>query len=201
MFYFMEKRDNNFVAMQKNDSEMNSSFPLFVYGTLKKGFSNYERHCTTAVSVEKAWCWGRLYDLDAGYPAMEIPEACIQAVGTSAYLLDAQQKGKVVNFDAPHGDWDLVQGELMWFSYPAQEIPPIDLLEDFDPEGGNNLYERVLVTIKTEEELLNAWTYVMTSSQHGGKRVSLNQSGVAEWLSQDSGYIGESQTAASLQAR
>lgn len=175
-----------------------SRFLLFVYGTLKQGYSNYERHCRTAVSIQKACCWGRLYDLDAGYPALEIPDTAIQAVGTASYLLDAQQKGKALNFDAPLGDWDMVRGELMCFEHPETEIPPIDLLEDFDPKGEHNLYERVLITVKTEDDLVNAWTYVMKGSQHGGRRISLNQSGVAEWLKSQSGYIDTHQTASSL---
>ncbi len=173
-------------------------FPLFVYGTLKKGFPNYARHCATAVSIESAWCWGRLYALEAGYPAMELPEQAIQAIGTVEYKLDAQQQGKVLNFEPPRGDWDMVQGELMYFKNPNQEIPPIDLLEDFNPGSDKNLYERVLITIKTENGLVNAWTYMMKDGKHGGSRLSLSQEGVVEWKSTDTGYIGESQTAASI---
>ncbi|MDY3331825.1 MAG: gamma-glutamylcyclotransferase family protein [Pelistega sp.] len=173
-------------------------FPLFVYGTLKKGFPNYARHCSTAVSIESAWCWGRLYALDAGYPAMELPELSIQAVGTQEYKLDARHQGKVLNFDPPRGDWDMVQGELMYFKYPDQEIPPIDLLEDFEPGNPNNLYERVLITVKTEEGLVNAWTYMMKDGKQVGSRLSLNQEGVVEWRCSDTGYIGEAQTASSI---
>lgn len=173
-------------------------FPLFVYGTLKKGFSNYARHCTTAVSIEPAWCWGRLYALDAGYPAMELPEQAIQALGTAEYKLDAQQQGKILNFDQPRGDWDLIQGELMYFRHPDKEIPPIDLLEDFRPDSEQNLYERVLITIKTAEGLVNAWTYMMKDGKQVGSRLSLNQEGVVEWKSSNTGYIAESQTASSI---
>lgn len=173
-------------------------FPLFVYGTLKKGFSNYARHCASAVSIEPAWCWGRLYSLDAGYPAMELPELSIQAVGTIEYKLDARNQGKVLNFEQPRGDWDMIQGELMYFKKPDQEIPPIDLLEEFEPGNSQNLYERVLITVKTEKGLVNAWTYMMKDGKHVGSRLSLNQEGVVEWKNHNSGHIGESQTASSL---
>ncbi|ETD70011.1 gamma-glutamyl cyclotransferase [Pelistega indica] len=164
-------------------------FPLFVYGTLKKGYQNYPRHCATAIKIEKAYCWGRLFDLDAGYPAMEIPAESIQARGTTAYSLDGNNKGKLLNFDQPRGDWDMVAGELMLFQFPEKEIPQIDLLEDFDPNKPNNLYERVLITVKTEEGLSNAWTYIMRAGKHEGRRISLNEQGVVEWEKTHSGYI------------
>lgn len=173
-------------------------FPLFVYGTLKRGFANYARHCTSAVKVETACCWGRLYSLDAGYPAMEVPTDSVQAVGSSSYALDGQNQGKVLNFDQPVGDWDQVQGELMYFANPDEEIPPIDVLEDYHPDRKDNLYERVLVTIKTADRLVNAWTYIMKDVKMPGHRVSLNQEGVAEWASSHSGYIDATQTATSL---
>lgn len=173
-------------------------FPLFVYGTLKRGFANYARHCTRAVRVEKACCWGRLYSLDAGYPAMEVPPDSVQAIGTLAYGIDGQNKGKGLDFEQPLGDWDKVQGELMYFAQPDEELPPIDALEDFQPNRQDNLYERVLVTVKTEEGLVNAWTYIMKDVTMPGQRVPLNQEGMAEWSSNDSGYIDETQTASSL---
>lgn len=158
------------------------AFPLFVYGTLKKGFRYFETYCAQSMSIEPAWCWGRLYDLDAGYPALEIPEWFVQARGTASYQLDAQHKGKLLNFDPPRGDWDMVQGELMYFKHPQEDIPPIDRLEEFDPLAKYNLYERVLITIKTQDGLVNAWTYIMNDGKHGGHRLSLNQEGVVEWL-------------------
>ncbi|NOL48546.1 gamma-glutamylcyclotransferase family protein [Pelistega europaea] len=173
-------------------------FPLFVYGTLKKGFANYARHCAGAVKVETACCWGRLYSLDAGYPAMEVPPHTIQAIGSTAYVLDGKHKGKMLSFEQPEGDWDQVQGELMYFAHPDKEIPLIDELEEYHPDKKDNLYERVFITVKTEDALVNAWTYVMKDVKMPGHRVCLNQEGVAEWTNSDSGYIGETQTAASL---
>lgn len=165
------------------------SFSLFVYGTLKQGFSNYERHCKTATKVQKAYTWGRMYELDAGYPSLEVPEASIQALGTADYKLDAVNRGKHLHFEQPSGDWDLVEGELMSFSQPEIEIPPLDFLEHFHPDGVGSVYHRVLLTIKTEDGLKNAWTYVINDGKYTGTRLSLNEEGLVNWSKTKSGYI------------
>ncbi len=56
---------------------------LFVYGTLKRGYWNHQRFCTQARSIEPAVVWGRLYHLNAGFPALEVPEGLILARGTA----------------------------------------------------------------------------------------------------------------------
>jgi gamma-glutamylcyclotransferase (GGCT)/AIG2-like uncharacterized protein YtfP len=50
---------------------------LFVYGTLKRGFSNHRRLCRGLVRADAAEIRGKLYDLPAGYPALLIPEASL----------------------------------------------------------------------------------------------------------------------------
>lgn len=165
------------------------TFSLFVYGTLKQGFSNYERHCKTATKIQKAFTWGRMYELDAGYPALEVPEASIQALGTTDYKLDAVNRGRVLHFEQPSGDWDLIEGQLMFFAQPDIEIPPLDYLEHFHPEDKSSLYHRVLLTLKTEDGLVNAWTYVINDEKYAGKRLSLNEEGVVKWSKTTSGYI------------
>lgn len=52
---------------------------LFVYGTLKRGYGNHQRYCSSAVSIEPARVWGRLYHLSAGFPALEVPEESVLA--------------------------------------------------------------------------------------------------------------------------
>ncbi len=165
------------------------AFPLFVYGTLKQGFSNHERHCKTATKIQKAYTWGRVYELDAGYPALEIPESSIQARGTRDYKLDAVNRGKHLHFEQPSGDWDLVEGELMYFSQPDIEIPPMDYLEHFNPDGDCNMYDRIMLTFKTEDGFVNAWTYVINDGKYTGKRLSLNEDGLVKWTKTQSGYI------------
>lgn len=44
---------------------------VFVYGTLKKGFSNHDRILSGYdIKITPAWTYGELYDLKWGFPAM-----------------------------------------------------------------------------------------------------------------------------------
>jgi gamma-glutamylcyclotransferase (GGCT)/AIG2-like uncharacterized protein YtfP len=137
-------------------------FRLFVYGTLKRGCSNHRRFCAGARSIEPAVVWGRLYHLQAGFPALEVPEELILARGTSDPLADARRQQEVGTppFDRPTGDWDLIHGELVTFTNPLRELPPIDRLEDFRP-GRPSLYQRVLVAVQCGNNSIPAWTYWM----------------------------------------
>ena len=61
---------------------------LFVYGTLKRGYWNHQRFCAQARSIEPAVVWGRLYHLNAGFPALEVPEGLILSRGTADPLAE-----------------------------------------------------------------------------------------------------------------
>ncbi len=58
----------------------------------------------------------------------------------------------------PEGDWDLVHGELMTFANPGFDLPPIDRLEAFDPNG-RCVYTRVLVAVETNDLIRPVWLY------------------------------------------
>ena len=135
---------------------------LFVYGTLKQGFWNHDRFCSRAVSIEPATTWGRLYHLPAGFPALEVPETCILAHGTADPITDARTQNSIeLSGNAmaqPDGDWDLVHGELMTFANPAFDLPPIDRLEGFNPNG-HGMYRRVLVAASTNKLIFGVWIY------------------------------------------
>ena len=119
---------------------------LFVYGTLKRGYWNHQRFCAQARSIEPAVVWGRLYHLHAGFPALEVPEGLILARGTADPLADARRQQEIgtPRFGRPTGDWDLIHGELVTFTDPQRDLPPIDRLEGFRP-GGHSMYQRVMV--------------------------------------------------------
>ena len=146
--------------MKNNDSHLR----LFVYGTLKKGFWNHDRFCTRAISIEPATTWGRLYQLPAGFPALEVPESSILATGTADPLADTRTQNTIELAEnvmtRPEGDWDLVHGELMTFSNPGFDLPPIDRLEAFNPNG-RSMYQRVLVAAECQDCLNTCWTYTM----------------------------------------
>jgi gamma-glutamylcyclotransferase (GGCT)/AIG2-like uncharacterized protein YtfP len=149
--------------MKNNDNHLR----LFVYGTLKKGFWNFDRFCTRAISIEPATTWGRLYQLSAGFPALEVPalevpEISVLATGTTDPLADTRTQNTIElpenGMAQPEGDWDLVHGELMTFTNPGFDLPPIDRLEAFDPNG-RCVYTRVLVAVESNDLIRPVWLY------------------------------------------
>lgn len=141
---------------------------LFVYGTLKRGYWNHQRFCVQARSIEPAVVWGRLYHLHAGFPALEVPERLILSRGTADPLADArrQQEIDTPRFGRPTGDWDLIHGELVTFTDPQRDLPPIDRLEGFWP-GGHSMYQRVMVAVLCGRTSIPAWTYWMPRVENG----------------------------------
>ncbi len=119
--------------MKNNDNQLR----LFVYGTLKKGFWNFDRFCTRAISIEPATTWGRLYQLPAGFPALEVPERSIIATG----IADPLAAGRYPNPEhhratpkwndppgrrlrsGPRGTNDLRQSRLRPAAYRSVDIP------------------------------------------------------------------------------
>jgi gamma-glutamylcyclotransferase (GGCT)/AIG2-like uncharacterized protein YtfP len=154
---------------------------LFVYGTLKRGGWNHDRFCHSAIKIETATVWGRLYHLSAGFPALVIPERSILAAGTGDPLADAAVQADFAARIAagtdqshPQGDWDLVKGEIITLASPDRELPPIDRLEGFH-HGNQSMYQRVLVIAQTTTTKHPAWVYFMSEAP-GGKRLR------GEWL-------------------
>jgi gamma-glutamylcyclotransferase (GGCT)/AIG2-like uncharacterized protein YtfP len=115
---------------------------LFTYGTLMNGHPNHH-YCRNAISIEKATVCGKLYQLSAGYPALQIPEESILSEDSN------------VDFKI-HNGYDIVHGELVTFTDP-DEILPIDRLE-----GVPHYYRRVLVPVqKSNGQVIAAWVYTM----------------------------------------
>ena len=143
---------------------------LFVYGTLKRGYWNHQRFCAQARSIEPAVVWGRLYHLHAGFPALEVPEGLILARGTADPLADARRQHGIgtPRFGRPSGDWDLIHGELVTFTDPQRDLPPIDRLEGFRP-GGHSMYQRVMVAVLCGRTSITAWTYRMPRIDTGNR--------------------------------
>lgn len=158
---------------------------LFVYGTLKTGCCNHERHCSMAAHTEKAWLWGRIYhlDRDEGYPMVEIPPQAILARGTDSPATDALREQEPGPLEKPEGDWDLIEGELMVFERPERDVPMIDLLEEFRADG-SGLYFRVLTTVRTEGGAQAVWTYIR-EREHDGRRLVADTSGTVCWRPAD----------------
>ena len=141
---------------------------LFVYGTLKRGYWNHQRFCAQARSIEPAVVWGKLYHLHAGFPALEVPEGLILARGSADPLADARRQQEIgtPRFGRPTGDWDLIHGELVTFTDPQRDLPPIDRLEGFRP-GGHSMYQRVMVAVLCGRTSIPAWIYWMPCVENG----------------------------------
>ena len=109
---------------------------LFVYGTLKPGYSNYEWLLADKdIKHTPAWTHGKLYDLGA-FPAMTKGDGMVY--------------GDLLKFDDPEilERIDILEG------YKT------------DAFWGMNFYDRVEVTVHTENsESVVAWTYVLSESE------------------------------------
>jgi gamma-glutamylcyclotransferase (GGCT)/AIG2-like uncharacterized protein YtfP len=132
---------------------------IFCYGTLKKEFPNH-RYCRTAVNIEPATVYGRIYQLPPGYPALAVPPENIIAKGTDSPARDAKTQFEhnrtKPKFRIQTG-WREVHGELVTFDNPDRDVPPIDRLE-----GAPRYYERVLLPVRqTNGIIVAAWVYIM----------------------------------------
>ncbi len=145
---------------------------VLVYGTLKRGQWNHDRFCRHAIDIRPATTVGRLYDLPAGFPALEVPDAAILAVGTGDPLADAETQARVAPrglvIPELEGDWDVVHGELITFADPARDLPPLDRLEGFRPDG-HGLYRRALVATRANTGVEAAWVCHMARVRQGGR--------------------------------
>ena len=143
---------------------------VLVYGTLKRGQWNHDRFCRHALDIRPATTVGRLYDLPAGFPALEIPQGAILANGTGDPLADAETQASAAPRDLvmpeAEGDWDVVHGELITFADPARDLPPLDRLEGFRPDG-HGLYRRALVAVRANTGVEAAWVYHMARVRQG----------------------------------
>ncbi|MCP9443515.1 MAG: gamma-glutamylcyclotransferase [Nitrospira sp.] len=153
---------------------------LFVYGTLNRGFWNHDRFCRGVLAVENALVRGRLFETPSGIPVLQVPEEDILAVGTTNPLADVATQARVAACmsnpeptpdrlpkNATGAPWGPVYGELLTFDDPESRIPAIDRLEGFHP-GGQSLYKRVLVPLRTKETVLSAWLYMVGDRWTGG---------------------------------
>lgn len=135
---------------------------LFAYGTLKRGFWNYDRYCGSAQSVEESTIQGRLYELPSGIPALEVPRAGILRIGTSDLTSDIALADRSFTQRRALGaePWQQIQGELITLGRSADALAMLDRLECFDPDG-DSLYIRALVSATCADgRIVPAWCYI-----------------------------------------
>jgi gamma-glutamylcyclotransferase (GGCT)/AIG2-like uncharacterized protein YtfP len=105
---------------------------LFVYGTLMRGSSNYDKYLAPWVkAVLPACIKGELYHLPEGYPAL------LEGGGT-------------------------VRGELIAVPYLGRIIGNIDVLEDYYGPEGDNVYRREVMPVELMEtrNMVDAFVYI-----------------------------------------
>ncbi|MDQ5818078.1 MAG: gamma-glutamylcyclotransferase [Actinomycetota bacterium] len=135
---------------------------LFFYGTLKRGHANHYRYCRGPLRVQEATLRGELYDLPFGFPALVVPEEDVYATGSADPIHDASEQQRLNDTGVHRSDGPRVYGELFTFDDPEARLPALDRLEGFDPDGGPNLYRRVLVPVETAERAhVAAWVYAI----------------------------------------
>ncbi len=151
---------------------------LFVYGTLKTGFSNHYHYCKGANSIKRACVEGRLFQHPAGYPVLKVPENTILAYGTAdieADLRELERASRITLSRKPTKG--LVYGEIMSFNSGEDALSRIDRLEGFFPP--NELYyNRVIVPAYTKKEVIPVWVYIKGKDMKS--ELTLIESG--EWL-------------------
>lgn len=153
--------------------ETNVLLKIFVYGTLKRGFADCDRHCRGVSDIQEAQVRGRLYGMPSGIPVLSVPEESILARGTRNGRQDAVTQARMavhlaknetnVEWDvapARANPWRFIRGELLAFDDPDNTLQAIDALEGFRPEAPS-LYRRVLAPILTGETVTPAWLYVV----------------------------------------
>lgn len=152
--------------------DQEATIRLFFYGTLMRGQCHHGLVAPWLTHAEPARVWGRLYQLEAGYPALEVPPESVLATGTDAPRLDAAtgqwETSQPLKMHA--GDWGWVHGDVAELRDPAQSIPPIDDYEEVR-SGDTCLYLRVLIPVACDRDTLPAWTYVRTIGS-GGTRIA-----------------------------
>ncbi|SOB60655.1 protein of unknown function [Pseudodesulfovibrio profundus] len=96
-------------------------------------------------------------------PAKNIDDAC------------RQQDTGTLHFGRLAGDWDLIHGELVTFTDSQRDLPPIDRLEGFRPDG-QSMHHQVMVAVLCGRTPITAWTYWMPCPPYAERFAS------GEWL-------------------
>ncbi len=154
---------------------MKTELRIFVYGTLKKGFSNHDTYCSGVLRIEPARLKGRLFKLTPEIPVMVLPGSDILAFGSENPANDMRMQRALetgppgtpaagprgfLPADASRNNWKTINGEVLFFEDPDSRLPFIDELEEFRP-GKPSTYIRVLVRVELADgSLTTAWAYV-----------------------------------------
>lgn len=112
--------------------------PLFVYGTLKPGGSNYGNYLAGRTSAaHPAWLVGAALYTEGLYPYLVImPDRADTAAQVYGVLITLRPE------------------------YYTLTLAQIDHLEDYIPGDPRSLYERITHPVQTDVGQINAWVYI-----------------------------------------
>lgn len=115
-----------------------SLLKVFVYGTLKPGYSNYQRYCAgKIIEAEPATAKGQLFELPVGYPAM-----------------------------IPGDEW--IQGFVLTFNDPAvlKDLDRLEDYDLNRPATQNEYHRQKIEVFKLDGTSLGQiWAYLMSQEQ------------------------------------
>jgi gamma-glutamylcyclotransferase (GGCT)/AIG2-like uncharacterized protein YtfP len=161
---------------------------LFVYGSLKRGFSNHNRFCRGVHTMEDTQIEGSLYLMPTGYPVMRLSESLLlaRAATNCAADIETQErlaKGLAAGTSPPlpfRAATSRVHGTILTFANPVERLRAMDALEEFRP-GHRNRYERVLIPVhsRSSQAEVPVWTYVAGELSPRGRRIPSGR-----WLGQ-----------------
>lgn len=132
---FLKLEKHNIITTDKEAIDT-----IFVYGTLMKGFHNYQRYCNDVSNIYDAETQGQLFHLKQGYPAV------------------IKNKNGIVH------------GQAMTFPNIEETLKQMDFLESYYPDDqANSQYIRIVTQIRlqgSDKETL-AYMYVFPEDRLG----------------------------------
>ncbi len=152
---------------------------IFAHGTWKRGGRHHDAYCQGYRSVEEAYLWGRMFDVNWGFPLLELHSSLTYGTGTRDIRSDLEHAvrifrdfGSAVSTEClpKNGGW--IPGDFMIFEDPAERLQALDQLEGFRPEDPKCLFQRVLFPVqltKTDQWRL-AWVYSFHANRVTGLR-------------------------------
>ncbi|MCH6255488.1 gamma-glutamylcyclotransferase [Puniceicoccaceae bacterium K14] len=169
-------RYNHFLGSARHHKEigttMQNNLLLFAYGTLRTTEPESKMFQHKLIESKPARIFGRLYQIQEGYPVLQIPNESVIAHASdyllSDWMLNTEQTIDAKEPDAPSFAW--IQGELLTFPLEEDVLESMDAWEGFTP-GKKSFYKRVITQAYTTDEMAHrCWAYVCLSEPRAPSR-------------------------------
>ena len=159
-------------------------FPLFAYGTLRRGFPAHERYCSRARVLSHARVQGTLFEHEDGFPVLVVHPRQVLAIGSSSARADARlAERSSIGFMQTHimpvararpctrgaplnahtsalRQARRIEGEVLLFPVATLQLAGLDGYEGYVPRHAS-LFARVLLDVELAGGgPSRAWAYV-----------------------------------------